>query len=439
MSFPRHTQYKDSGIEWLGVVPGHWEVRRLRRSFYLLTEKTDRRTFPVALENIESWSGRFLHSETEFEGEGVAFSVGDILFGKLRPYLAKVLLATRPGEAIGDLHVFRPAADIEGRFAQYHILSREFISLVDGSTYGAKMPRASWDIMAGLFLAVPPKAEQSAIAAFLDRETAKIDALVDEQEKLIALLAEKRQAVISQAVTKGLNPAALMKDSGIEWLGQVPEHWALKRIKHLTRTIEQGWSPQCENFPIEAPEEWGVLKVGCVNGGSFSPRENKSLPAELEPLPELGIMAGDLLISRANTRELVGSAAVPDKDYRNLMLSDKLYRIRLHSEAGLPEFLGRYLATDPVRGQIELSATGASNSMLNIGQSTVLELAIAVPPLSEQAAIVTFLDDEHARMDALVFAATQAIGLLKEHRSALISAAVTGKIDVRRLVNAEAA
>jgi type I restriction enzyme, S subunit len=231
----RYPEYKSSGVEWLGNVPIHWNVTRLKRITHLLTEKTDRRSWPVALENIASWFGTFLETDADFSGEGVAFEAGDILFGKLRPYLAKVLLVDRPGEAVGDFHVMRLEPEATGRFVQYVLLNPGFISLVDGSTFGAKMPRASWDFMGGVEVSVPSRTEQTAIAALLDRETEKIDALVAEQEKLIALLKEKRQAVISHAVTKSLNPDAPMRPSGIEWLGDVPAHWNVVRIASLFR------------------------------------------------------------------------------------------------------------------------------------------------------------------------------------------------------------
>ena len=124
MSFPRYESYKESGVEWLGDVPEHWELKRLKRNLRLLTEKTDRRENPVALENIESWSGSFIQTETKFEGDGIAFERGDILFGKLRPYLAKVYLADASGEAVGDFHVMRPTKGIDSRFSQYQILNR---------------------------------------------------------------------------------------------------------------------------------------------------------------------------------------------------------------------------------------------------------------------------------------------------------------------------
>ncbi len=219
------------------------------------------------------------------------------------------------------------------------------------------------------------------------------------------------------------------KDSGVAWLGEVPVHWEVKSIKRLAATLEQGWSPQCEGFPAQSDDEWGVLKVGCVNGGVFRPEENKALPPELEPIPTLSLAAGDLLVSRANTRELVGGAAIVLQAYPRLMLCDKLYRIRLHPDACVPKYLASYLGTAQIRSQIELAATGASSSMLNIGQSTILELEAPVPPLSEQTAITTFLDRETAKIDALVAEQEKLIALLQEKRQAVISHAVTKGLD----------
>jgi type I restriction enzyme S subunit len=201
MSYRRYLSYKDSGVEWLGEVPEHWEIKRLKHNLHLLTEKTDRRDHPVALENIEGWTGRFISTETDFQGEGVAFNKGDILFGKLRPYLAKAYLAESSGEAVGDFHVMRPAEEIDGRFFQYQILNRIFIAIVDGSTYGSKMPRVGWEFLGGMKVATPQCTEQTAIAAFLDRETARIDRLVAATDKSIALAQERRNALISAAVT----------------------------------------------------------------------------------------------------------------------------------------------------------------------------------------------------------------------------------------------
>ncbi len=287
-------------------------------------------------------------------------------------------------------------------------------------------------------LPIVPEEEQISIASFLSYETAKIDALIAEQQRLIGLLQEKRQAVISHAVTKGLNPDAPMKDSGLEWLGEVPEHWEVKPAKRVIGSIEQGWSPQCENYSVDGGEGWGVLKVGCVNGGVFRFTENKSLPVELDPRPELAILNDDLLVSRANTRELVGSAAVADQDYPNLLLCDKLYRLRVDRKEAHPQFLSFFLGSQEARSQIELEASGASNSMLNISQSVILELPCPVPPADEQEVIIGTINHQLSNLVDLVSEAAKVIKLLQERRSALISAAVTGQIDVRGLVPSEA-
>lgn len=219
------------------------------------------------------------------------------------------------------------------------------------------------------------------------------------------------------------------RDSGIPWLGRVPKGWSVKRIKLVTCSIEQGWSPQCEGAPVTSPEEWGVLKVGCVNGGRFNPAENKTLPSDLAPIPELGVRAGDVLVSRANTRELVGSAACVAADHLNLLLCDKLYRLRLDRDACRSEWLALYLGSAAARSQIELAASGASQSMVNIGQSTILDMPMPLPHPDEQVGILAFLACETTKIDSLVAEQERLVALLKEKRQAVISQAVTKGLD----------
>ncbi len=225
-----------------------------------------------------------------------------------------------------------------------------------------------------------------------------------------------------------LKPYPKYTASGVEWLCELPEHWRLVPIKHIVKSLAQGWSPQCESFPAEGGAP-GVLKVGCVNGGKFRPEENKALPAELDLAPELAIRAGDLLISRANTRELVGSAAVVPTDHPGLMLCDKLYRLRLRKGISSPGFLAAVLGTPFARTYIEAQATGASSSMQNIGQDTILRLPVALPSEKEQEAIVAFLDRETAKIDTLIAKQEKLIELLQEKRQTVISCAVTKGLD----------
>ena len=357
MSFPRYESYKDSGVEWLGEVPKHWELKRLKQSLRLLTEKTDRRVNPVALENIESWSGRFIQTETTFEGEGIAFERGDILFGKLRPYLAKVLLAGTAGEAVGDFHVMRPTKGTDSHFAQYQILNRAFIAIVDGSTFGAKMPRVSWDFISGMVLTAPPTPEQQTIATFLDRETAKIDKLIAEQKNLIELLKEKRQAVISHAVTKGLNPAAPMKDSGIEWLGGVPENWeivALKRVASICYGIGEPPQYQSEGTPL-------IRATNIHSGRLFEDGLAFVNPADIPEKRIVWLSAGDIIVVRSGA--YTGDSAIIPEGYGPCIAG---FDMVLHCDGVLPHFVQFALLSKYLKeGQIDLEKTRAAQPHLN--------------------------------------------------------------------------
>ncbi|MFI5397521.1 MAG: restriction endonuclease subunit S [Candidatus Binatia bacterium] len=213
----------------------------------------------------------------------------------------------------------------------------------------------------------------------------------------------------------------------------MPEHWEVSRLKFYLTRIEQGWSPQCENLPAD-DGEWGVLKVGAVNSGRFDPSENKRLPDNESPLAEYEIRRGDFLISRANTRELLGSAALVRDVRPKLLLCDKLYRLTVKQTELTSEFLLHFLRSVPGHFEFERGATGASDSMQNISQSVVQNLWLAIPPLPEQRAITDYLDRETAKIDRMVTKVEEAIDRLQEYRTALITAAVTGKIDVRGAV-----
>ena len=448
MSFPRYPHYKPSGVEWLGEVPEHWGIGQSRRMFRVRNEPA----LPSDKQLTASQKHGILFQSDFVESEGRR--VVEVIKGtdslkhvepndfviSMRSFQGGLEWSTLRGSISWHYVMLVPVKCIHEPFFAHLFKSITYIQALRATT---DLIRDGQELRYSHFvqvdLPIVPMEEQKAIAAFLDQETAKIDALVAEQQRLIELLKEKRQAVISHAVTKGLDPTVPMKPSGIEWLGDIPAHWSLVRIKHLACSIEQGWSPQCEGFPVEADMEWGVLKVGCVNGGIFNPLENKALPPELEPVPSLSISVGDLLVSRANTRELVGSAAVPQSDHPNLLLCDKIYRIKLRKERILPEFVSYYLGCTPVRGQIELSATGASSSMVNIGQSVILELFVAIPSIEEQSQILGSIQYEIVKLDTLTADAERAIELLQERRTALISAAVTGQIDVRQLAQGVAA
>lgn len=446
MSFPSYDAYRPSDVPWLDDLPSHWEVTPLLR----VVDECRESNAGMQESNLLSLSyGRIVRKDINandgllpesFEtyqiihADNIVLRLTDLQNDKRSLRSAIV-------EEKGIITSAYLALRVHSAVPRFlHYLLRAYDSMkVFYSMGGGLRQSMKFSDLRRMPVIAPPAEEQAAIATFLDRETTKIDALVAEQEKLVAVLKEKRQAVASHTVTKGIDPSAKLQDSHLQWLGLVPAHWTLKRIKHAVATIEQGWSPQCDGFPVQHAEEWGVLKVGCVNGGTFRPDENKALPDSLEPIASLGIKSGDLLVSRANTRELVGHAAVVPQDHPNLLLCDKLYRLRFRPRTCDPVFVALFLGSRQARSQIELAATGASSSMVNIGQSTILELPIAVPPMPEQAKIVESVLTRCRAIDALIQEAGRTISLLTERRTALISAAVTGKIDVRGAVALEPA
>lgn len=449
MSFPRYPKYKPSGVEWLGDVPEHWEVKRLKHACLVFPSNVDKKSYddetPVQLCNYTDvyyneviTAGMDFMVATASSDQIAKFSLraGDTIITKDSETaddiaIAAYVPADLPGVICGyHLSMVRPMPDADGAFVK-----RLFDSIYAKSCFAV---RANGLTRVGLGqyeldnveLPFPPSAEQFAIAAFLDRETAKIDELVAEQRKLMDLLKEKRQAVISHAVTKGLNPKAKMKPSGIEWLGDVPEHWEVTTIRRIVRKIEQGWSPECIGRPAE-PNEWGVVKSGCVNRGVYAEQENKALPEALDPIIEYEIQPGDILMSRASgSPELVGSTAHIKETRPKLMLSDKIFRI--HPVTGVDRgFFVSVFNSRAMRSQIERAISGADGLANNLPQSSMKGFYCVIPPIEEQKTIVHLIDSDTAKLDALTAEAQRAIDLLQERRTALISAAVTGQIDVR--------
>ncbi len=450
-----YREVRGIGLDWMAGLPSHWSAMPLKYLVNFESGGTPSKDNPLYWGGDIPWaSAKDLKQEVISDtiehltdaaiSEGAAKlvargTVAVVVRGMILARTFPVSVLDAPMAINQDLKALSGGSRLDTRFLAWALRgsSEETLARLEEAAHGTKALRM--DAWSSMCLPVPPLPEQFAIAAFLDRETAKIDTLIAEQQRLIALLDEKRRAVISHAVTKGLNPDAPMKHSGIEWLGEVPAHWRLGRLKDAVLSVEQGWSPQCESYPA-GPGEWGVLKVGCVNGGSFNSSENKALPPHVPPISELSLRYADILISRANTRELVGSAAMVDRDYDKILVCDKLFRCRTNVEMALPEFIVSYLGSKSVRAHIELSATGASSSMLNIGRAVITDMPLALPPLDEQTAMRDYISLQSRAFADLAGDAKLAVSLLQERRSALISAAVTGKIDVRRIeTEAEAA
>ncbi len=421
--YQRYPAYRDSGVEWIGEIPGHWTVKRLKQTMRLITTKSGGETQNIALENIESWSGRYLPSDTEFEGDGVTFQVGDILFGKLRPYLAKAYLAEFQGAAVGDFHVMRPTRNsLFGRYALYLILNHGVISIVDGSTFGAKMPRVSWDFMGNIQLPVPPLEEQQAIASFLDRKTAEIDELITKKEELLKKLDEKRTALITRAVTKGLDPSAPMKESGLKWLGEIPTHWEVKKLKYVTDKVQTGTTPQSndDEYFLDTTIIW-------YTPSDFSD-QSLMLTDSKRKLNKIAIENGIVKIIPAGSVLVIGIGATLGKvglSINQCCCNQQINGISPNSLIDAKFLLYSLLIKQEI---MKLISNATTLGIMN--QEKTKSIQLCIPPLEEQQAIAEHIEKKTAIIDRQKAQVTEAIERLNEYRSALITDAVTGKMDV---------
>jgi type I restriction enzyme S subunit len=329
-----------------------------------------------------------------------------------------------------DFNIWSPLAVIrcDGSAVPHFVLnfmrSRNFLEAVALNWSFGTQQNIGMGVIENLSCTLPPLPEQTAIAAFLDRETAKIDGLVGEQRRLMELLKEKRQAIISHAVTKGLNPNAPMKPSGIEWLGDVPEHWEIRRGKSVstfTTSGPRGWS--------ERVGEEGSLFIqsGDLNdslGVEFCRSKRVQIENDAEAVRTL-LCNGDVVVcvTGAKTGNVAVCLVVPEAAYIN----QHLCLIRPSHDI-LPRFLGVLLKSNLGQTYFELSQYGLKQGL---SLEDVKEAPVLLPPLAEQTTIVTYLDTETAKLDTLTAEAQRAIDLLQERRTALISAVVTGQIDVR--------
>ncbi|KPQ27407.1 MAG: type I restriction enzyme, S subunit [Marinobacter excellens HL-55] len=439
MSFPEYSDYKDSGVEWLGIIPRHWRIDKFRYVFTESDEKIEGNVVGemlsvsgyrgIEVKNYDDENKR--RTEEELQGYRVV-RPGQLVVNTMWLNYAGLGVSDYEGHVSPAYRSYWIAIDVDLRFIHHLMRSSIYVQGYTQLLTGIRPNslQMSRDDLMGFPVVLAPRAEQIQIARFLDHETAKIDALIREQERLIELLQENRQASISHAVTKGLDPDVPMKDSGVEWLGEVPAHWRVVQVRHLLRKIEQGKSPECESRAAVG-DEWGVLKTGCVNGGIYRSSEHKALPAHINPHSEYEVKEGDLLMSRASgSKDLIGAVAYVEKTPSRLLLSDKVFRLKLEPGVHSQHF-ALLMGAQHVRAQIELAINGAEGLANNITKESIKSFVVALPAYEEQQDIFKYLSIQTHKFSELSEQLLAALSVLKERRAALISFAVTGKIDVR--------
>lgn len=437
MRYKPYNKYKPSGVNWLGCVPAHWDLNRLKDIITLVDIKVkadEKRSVPyLGMENVESWTGQLSRLEHIVPTGSVnEFNAEHTLFGKLRPYLAKAYNPNCCGLCSTEFMVMK-SIEIDRHLLLYLLLDKGFIRLVDSSTYGAKMPRTSWGFLGNCVVPVAPKIEQKTIVTFLEKEMKKIDKSIKKNQKLIERLMEYRTALISHfvagrlptndAVQAGINPHPKLRQTSIEWLGSVPEHWQIVPIKFVAN-VASGHTPSRTET-----QYWTNCNIPWISlTDSKHLKENNYISDTVCHINELGLAhsSARLLPPRSvvfSRDATVGLCAVTTKK----MAVSQHFIAYICGPRLLPEYL--LISLEAMRQNLKKISMGST--IVTIGMDDILSLMCPLPPYIEQQSIVHAAWKKTKKLNELVVKIQAAIERLLEYRSALVSAVVTGKIDVR--------
>ncbi|WP_206474203.1 restriction endonuclease subunit S [Dietzia sp. KRD202] len=426
MSWQKYSDYKDSGVEWIGQIPSNWTVRQLRYTCDVQTgdrdtvHRVDDGEYPFFIrsehvQRIDSWS---------MDCEAV-LTPGDGAVGKVfHHYIGKFDYHQR-------VYAFFNFRGVTGRYF-FHYLSGLFAKVALDGSAKTTVDSLRMPLIKGFFIAHPDRAEQERIARFLDRETTKIDALIGKQEKLIATLREDRAATITHAVTKGLDRNVELRDSEVQWMGSVPAHWLVDRIKHSVDSARNGiWGAE----PDGGSEDIRCVRVADFDRPRLAIHDRDVTFRRVTSSERQGriLRRGDLILEKSGggDKSPVGFVVIYDED-APAVCSNFVARIQLSPNQD-PKFW-TYVHHCLYQSRLTYPSIKQNTGIQNLDQQSYFNERVGFPPFDEQREIADFLDSQCARIDSLIGKSTEMIETLREYRSALITDAVTGKIDVREAV-----
>lgn len=442
--YQMYPEYHDSGIAWLGEIPAHWDTIRLKllceinpSKFGLSNAPSDMEVTFLPMENIGE-NGELDLSETR-ELDTVAsgythFRDGDVIIAKITPCFenGKGALVRGLVNGVGfgttELYVLRVKSQVIPEFIYYLTRSTNFrspgIAMMQGA---AGQKRVRTDFIADYPVSLPPTDEQRAIATFLDRQTEKIDALIAKKRELIAALHEKRSAIISHAVTKGLNPDAPMKDSGIEWVDSIPAHWQVQRLKFVS-DVRSGVA-KGRKFEGVKTVELPYLRVANVQAGHIDLSDVAEIEVTVSEIERYSLKVGDVLMNEGGDYDKLGRGAVWQGQIEPCLHQNHVFAVRPYQQS-LSLWITTLTLAQYARFYFMINSKQSTN-LASISSRNLSEFPVIMPPQSEREQILGYIEDETRHIDRLTAKTEETIERLQEYRAALISAAVTGKIDVR--------
>ena len=409
---------KDSGIEWIGEIPEEWEVTKLKYLSTFPIEKNARTDSPyIGLENIESWTGKYVSSDSQYDkSQALAFFENNILFGKLRPYLAKVFCASNDGCCSSEFCILNFSSSVNIRYFWNLLISPTFIDHVTKSTYGTKMPRANTDFIKNICVPVPPRIEQDRIALYLDATSAKIDSLISETRSNIEEYKKLKQAVITQAVTKGVRGEREMKDSGVEWIGEIPKEWdILNLVAHTSMLTPMRDRP--EN--LDGPIPW--IRIEDFDGKYIS-SSKASLGVSKETVRSMNLKIYPVGTILCTSSCIMGKCAIVSRE----LVSNQRFIGIIPDQNTCENFLYYLMLSNSER--MNYLATGALQA--NLSRSSFEHLKVQFPSYQEQKEISDYLDTKCAEIDKLIAKKKQLVKELESYKKSLIYEVVTGKREV---------
>ncbi|RXS98561.1 restriction endonuclease subunit S [Acinetobacter junii] len=429
MQFKQYPSYKNSGVEWLGDVPEHWGVNRLGVHFKNRKEKVSDKDFKPLSVTKHGIVPQLEHAAKSDNGDNRKLvRKGDYVINSRSDRKGSSGLADLDGSVSLINIVLTPFKTIHPKFSHY--LLRSYLFQEEFYKYGhgivADLWTTNYEDMRNIHLALPSVSEQTQISNFLEQETTRIDNLIAKQEKLIELLEEQRKSIISHAVTKGLNPNAPMKDGGVEWLGEVPEHWMTPSSKHLLEIPITDGPHETPNFvddgvPFISAEAISKGKIDFdKKRGYITPELNAIYSKKYSPKIE------DIYMVKSGAT--TGKVAMVETT-ETFNIWSPLAVFRCNKNKVLPKFLLAVFNSSHFYDALVLNWSYGTQQ--NIGMGVLSNIEIPCPPLKEQAEIIQHLDVQNTKFDKLIDTQSQLIEKLKEYRSSIISHAVTGKIDVR--------